>query len=105
VEAGVVAVLRPSKPLEPLARTVAGETMKVHCNHLVICLRLAIGLWMGSCGQMQLHPCHGEELRPKFACEDGVSVADYGTGNPVEPNNDVEERPRHMSLCKGDRAR
>jgi hypothetical protein len=46
VEAGVVAVLRPHEPLEPLAWPVASETMKVHCDHLVDRLQLAIGLWM-----------------------------------------------------------
>jgi hypothetical protein len=52
VQAGVVAVLRPSKPLEPLTRMVADETAKIHCYHLVYRLRLVIGLRMEGRGQV-----------------------------------------------------
>jgi hypothetical protein len=101
MEAGVVAVLHPREPLEPLAGQVTSEATKVHCDDLVDRLRLAIGLWVECRGQLQLYSGHGEELRPKFAGEDGISVADYGAWNHVEPHNVVKERPHHRRRRAG----
>jgi hypothetical protein len=80
VEAGVVAVLHPR---EPLVRAVASEVVKIHCDHLVDRLRLAIRLRMESHRQIQLESYQREQLGPKFTHEDRIPVTDDGVGHPV----------------------
>jgi hypothetical protein len=91
VEARVVAKLGPWKPLDPLARAVTDEAARVHGYHLVHGLRLAVGLQEERRRKVELDCRQREGLGPELAHEDEDPVTHNRAGNPMQPNNAVEE--------------
>jgi hypothetical protein len=48
-------------------------------------------LWVKRCAETESDPSEFEELGPECASEYWVTIADYGTGKPMEADNGVEE--------------
>jgi hypothetical protein len=92
---GVVGVLDPRQPAQPLAGTISGEAVQVHHDDAVGDLRLVVQLWM----ENQHHVQHGahksHELAPERRSEHRVTVGDDGLRNAMEAINVGEESLRH----------
>jgi hypothetical protein len=83
VEQSVVAVLRPREPVHPGPRPITCHTTKVHGNHLVDNLGLAIRLWMERCAHAEGDAGALEEVTPDVSGKHRVLITDDGGGEPV----------------------
>jgi hypothetical protein len=83
--------------------------MKIHRDHLVDHLRLAIRLLVEGSTHAQGDASHLEEVAPHMASEHRVSVTDDGRRKPVQPDNAIEEGTddggRSVGVAKGDEMR
>jgi hypothetical protein len=82
VEAPVVAILGPRKPLELVAHSVACKTTQIHGDHLVHGLRRAVGLWVEHRREIELDSGQGEQLVPELARENGARSFTMELGTP-----------------------
>ena len=87
LEGGVVGVLGPQEPTEPLPRTVAGEAAEVHDDHPVGGLRLAIHLRVKSRRHEELGAGEAHELGPERGREHRVAVRDNGLRNTMKADD------------------
>uniref|UniRef100_A0A0A8YTK9 Uncharacterized protein n=1 Tax=Arundo donax TaxID=35708 RepID=A0A0A8YTK9_ARUDO len=78
---------------------VTRQTAQVDAEHAVCHLRLAVGLWPEGGAEAKLDSGHREELRPKRAGEDRVTVAHDRAWQTVETHDVVEERLGDRQCC------
>jgi hypothetical protein len=83
VERGVVVVLRPRELVHLGSRPITCHTTKVHGNHLVDNLGLAIRLWMERYAHAEGDASALEEVTPDVSGKHRVPIADDGGGEPV----------------------
>jgi hypothetical protein len=105
VEGGIITILRPCEPIDPGAGPVTGDAAEVHDNDLVHHLRLAVHLRMESSSHAERDAGQLEEVMPHIAGEHGVPIAHDRRGEPVQPNDAVEEgagdRCRRIRVLEG----
>ena len=92
---GVVDVLCPRQPPEPLARTISCEAAKVHDDDPVRRLCLAIRLRVECSGHVELGAHQAHELPPECRREDRVAVRDQRLWNAMQADDVGEESLRH----------
>ena len=90
-EVGVVAVLRPSQPVDPGVWAIARSAPRVHGQHLVDDLRLPVRLAVEGGAEAKLYVGYLEQIAPHVAGEDRVAIADHGPREAMEPNDAVKE--------------
>jgi hypothetical protein len=88
-------VLRPRKPLQPLAGSITGEAPQVHDDDAVGRLGLTIGLRVEGRRHVEFGAHQSHELPPKFGGEHGVKVGHHGLWNIVQANDLGEETLGH----------
>lgn len=96
MEGRVVPKLRRRKLAPPAAQRVVDRASEVHLHALVDALALTVGLRVVRGGVEQFGARRGEQLTPKRAGEDPITVGDDGVGEAVELDDVVLEDACHL---------
>ena len=95
VESGVVDVLGPWEPADPLARAIPYHATKIHTDGLVHCFCLSVHLGVERRAHQKFGAGRREQRLPERRCGHRVTVGDDGCRDAVQAHDFSEENSRH----------